>query len=136
MAVTKVPSRQTTLVATLDITYVTLGAAITTGLVVPLVDLPYGAIVTGGHFVVTTTWVGPTVCSLDLGDAGNDDRYTSTIINLLSDTYVALTPTGYKYTAADAIDGTSIQSVAVATAGAGTLVVEYIIDDRATETMD
>ena len=44
-----------------------------------------------------------------------------------------MVPTGYEYTGEDSIDLDVAMSVAVATAGAGYLLVEYIIDERAQE---
>jgi hypothetical protein len=45
----------------------------------------------------------------------------------------ALVPTGYRYTAPDTIDLTGTLTGAAATAGAGTLRVQYVIKDRAQE---
>lgn len=134
MAITLDSGRQEEKVARVAFTYSELGTAVATigTAIVPAIELPAGAIVTGGYLCVTTAFVGPTVGTADIGDDGDIDRYIGTPINLLAAGLTALVPTGYKYTAPNTIDIDKVFSVAVSTAGAAELVIKYIVEDRAT----
>lgn len=123
--------RQYPLVAIQDFTY----AQLTSGSAVGAIKLPYGARVLGGYIMITTTFDSGDSDSIDIGDGGDADRYSSTIIDAQSDTFVALTPTGYEYTTTDWVDLTWTGAGTAITAGAGTLVVLYTIDGRANEVM-
>lgn len=128
MAISKNANRQYPLVARIAFTYADPVEATATA----LFDVPPNAIVIGGHVAVTTNWNSATSATLDIGDGGDDDRYTSTIINLKTATYVALTPTGYKYTVQDTIDAI-VTNTGTPSAGAAEVVLEYIIVDRGHE---
>ena len=132
MAITQDAGRQYPLVAKVDFTYADLGTAVTTTSIIEALKLPPGAIVTGGYLNITTAWVGPTAATVSVGDGGSAARYLGDT-NIKSTGRTALVPTGYTYTAADAIDLDLAQSVAVSTAGVGELVVEYIVDGRAND---
>ena len=123
MAITKDAGRQTTLTADVDFTF----ASLTNGSAEAAIDLPNGAVVTGGFVVVDTAF--STGATLDVGDGGDDDRYTSTAVAVTTGR-TAITLTGYEYTAADTID---ITMNSTATAGAARLVVEYYVDGRSSE---
>ena len=128
MAITKNSARQYPLVAHVTITG---GSDVTTAGAYEAIDIPAGAVVTGGFIDITTAFT--TNVDIDVGDGVDPDRYTSTIINADSLGMTPLTLDGYEYSAKDTIDVT----VATATAAAGVaeLVVEYVMmDGRANET--
>jgi len=134
MAITKNGGRQWPLTARVEFTWAELGTAVIASSVLEAIDMPVGAIVTGGYLSVITDWVGPTAATVSVGDGGSAARYLADTTLLSGEgTIVALVPTGYKYLAADTIDLDLEQTVAVSTAGAGELVVEYIIDNKANE---
>lgn len=137
MAITKDANRQYPLVAKVEFTYSDLGTAVTASTILEAIDLPANAIVIGGYLCVTTAWVGPTVATVDIGDGSDTDRYSSTPVNLLAIGKTALnfatTANPHEYTAPDTIDLDLVQTVAVSTAGAGYLQVEYVIDGRGQE---
>lgn len=105
------------------------------GTAAPAVKLPAGAIVIGGEIVITTAFNAGTTNTIDVGDGGDDDRYTSTIITASSLGRTALTLTGYQYTTADTIDLLATLSGTAATTGAGYLMVMYIVEGRTNEVM-
>jgi len=121
--------RQYPLVVTQDVTLDQL----TTATVVPAIKIPAGARVIGGGILVTEVFDSTTSDSLDIGDGGDDDRYTSTIRNLQTLGYTALTITGYKYTQSDYIDLLWTSGGGTPTTGAFTAIVEYVIDGRTNE---
>lgn len=96
-------------------------------------EVPGNAIVINGYYVAVTAWDSGTSAVLDIGDqtlagvANDDDRYTSTQLNLKTASgATAFTLTGYKYTAPNQIIVTVTTSGTAATAGAGRVVLEYI----------
>ena len=102
--------------------------------VVPLVKLPANAIVTGGALVITTPFNSGTTDLLEVGDDHDDDKYVAGgSDNGSTAQYIAFTPTGYKYTAANTVDIKWTPDGAAASAGAGYLIVEYIVTTRANE---
>jgi hypothetical protein len=122
MAITKNVGRQTSLVASVDITAAMIPAAT----VYEAIDLPTGAIVTGGHLEVITVDAGGGKIAVAVGaDVLLAATATSGAIQTL------FTQAAAEITAADTVDVTV--SVAILTTFVGRLVVEYIIEDRATE---
>lgn len=107
-------------------------ADLTTTVVEDLCQIPAGATVIGGEIIVDTAWDSGTSASFDIGDADNDDRYTSTIIDLKVAGRTALTLTGYQYTDTDTIIGTPTISGAT-TAGAARIYIQYVVEDRGHE---
>lgn len=101
---------------------------LTTATAVALAKLPAGARVVGGGLLVETVWNSGSSDVLDLGDGADDDRYTSSQIDLTSLGFTALTLTYFKNTTTDWVDGTWTGVGAVPTTGAARLFVEYIID--------
>jgi hypothetical protein len=103
--------------------------------VTPIVKLPANAIVTGGALVITTAFNSGTTDLLEVGDSVQDDDYlvAGTADNGSTAQYIAFTPSGYKYAAPDTIDVKWTPVGTAATAGAGYLVVEYIVPTRANE---
>lgn len=133
MAITKNSNRQGSLFAKADFTFADFNAgAVTTTTIFTALDLPANAIVVGGALVITTAFVGPTAATASVGDGASAARFLGDT-NLLAAARTALVPTNYKYTAGDTLDLDVAMSVAAATAGAGYLLVEYIIDGRGVE---
>lgn len=129
MAITKNGARQWPMVAYVDFTYDNLTDA--TG--VAAIDIPVNATVVGGGLVINTVFNSATSDTIDVGDGSDTDRYTASPIDVTATGYTALTLTGYTYTAQDTIDILWDGTGAAPTTGAGTLIVWYIIDDRANE---
>ena len=130
MAITKNAGRQEVIAAKVTLTYATLSsdAAVAEG----VIQVPEGAIVVGGFINVKTAFDSTTSDALDIGDGGDDDRYTATPIDLQSTGVTALDITGYQYTAEDNIDVEwTTGSTGTATAGEAEIVVQYIVNGRA-----
>ncbi len=125
---TKDVGRQRVLSAMIPIVF---GNVADTATAVNAVDLPYGAVVTGGYFVVDTVFNVGTTSTLDIGDSTSANRYANDI-NLKALGVTALTLTGYTSDGA-AIQITPANVGTVATTGAGRLYVEYVITGRAAE---
>ncbi len=121
--------RQTPLVAMIAFTYLNIADTATA---VKAINLPYGAVVVGGYLIVDTVFNHGTTSVLDVGDLVDPDRYlVDTDLKTLGKTSLLLT--GY------ASDGEAIYLKPVhvgtaATTGAARLIVEYVINERATET--
>ena len=135
MAITKNSGRQWPQVARVEFTYDEAGTAVVASPnILEVMNVPTGAIILRGYINVTTAWVGPTAATVDIGDGGDPDRYTGSPVSLLATGLTAFDAgLGYQYTAADTIDIDYVQTVAVSTAGAAEIVVEYIIEDKANE---
>lgn len=93
-------------------------------------DLPGNATVIGGEFVITEVFDSGTSDTIKVGDGDDDDRYASGVDGQ-STGRTALTLTGYKYTAPDTVDIVWTGVGSAPSAGAGYLLVEYIIEGRA-----
>lgn len=128
MAITKNAARQELIVAHLDIGYADPTAY---GTAEEAFDLPANAILIGGDVVVKTAWNSATTATLKLGDAGDDDRYTSSAIDLKTAGRTALTLTGYKHTTAQALKALIAQTGTAATAGAARITISYFVEGRA-----
>ena len=128
MPIKKNTGRQELIVAHLDIGY----ADVTTyGTAENAFDLPGNAILLGGDVVVKTAWNSATTATLKLGDATDDDRYTSSAIDLKTAGRTALTLTGYKHTVAEALKALIAQTGTAATAGALRITLLYMVEGRA-----
>ena len=128
MAVTKNAGRQNPLVATYTFVGGTDIATVDTH---EVIDLPAGAIITGGSFFTPAgfTGAGEIAIHLDalvLVAAADIDAERNVAFDM-----VTVDELGTALTAANTID--VVVTVAVLTAGTGRVVVEYIIEDRATE---
>ena len=123
--------RQYTLVAYQEFDFADLSSTAVT----PIVKLPANSIVLGGALVITTAFNSGTTDLLEVGDGVQDDDYlvAGGADNGSTAQYIVFTPTGYKYTAADTIDVKWTPVGTAATAGAGFLIVEYIVTTRANE---
>jgi len=122
MAITKNVGRQTVLVADVDIT----AAMIPAVAVYEAVDLPVGAIVTGGTFEVITVDGGGGTVKVNLGA---DVLLAATATSAVIQTF--FTQGAAEITAADTVD-VEVET-AVLTTFVGRLIVQYIIDGRANE---
>ena len=128
MAITKATGRQFSVSSKVAFTMGTAaGEDIGVVAVYPAIDVPEGAIVTGGWINVTDATTA--TVDLDVGDATTPARYVNGVDGAATG-LTALVPTGFKYTTADSI--TVAVTVADAdAAGAAELVVEYMVDGRA-----
>ena len=126
MAITKNEGRQEVIAARVAGTFGT-GADIAVQGTYAAVDVPEGAIVVGGHFVVSDA----TTATVDvhIGDGGVTNRYADNVDGAATG-LTALTITGFKYTAADTID-ILVDTADPAAAGTWELTVLYIVDGRA-----
>ena len=128
MAITKNPGRQYPLSARVKFSGATADAEILAIAVYPAILLPAGAIITGGYIAVNTVFTATT--DFDVGDA-DPDRYTPTIVPGDALGATLLVPDGVAYTVETWINVSLVTSATIV--GAGELVVEYIIEDRAQE---
>ena len=119
--------RQTVLIAEQPFDYTELDTAAA----VVAVDLPPGAIVTGGHINVNTAF-DSTTNTVSIGDTGSATRYGATV-DLKTLGATALTGVPFYNSTGLAVQLTYAETGAATTAGAGTLVVEYVIEGRANE---
>jgi len=123
--------RQFPLVAVQDFDYTEL----TSGSATAAVKLPANARVVGGGVVIETAFNDTGTDLADVGDGGDPNRYSALQIDFAATGYTALDITGYKYTTTDYVDITYTGANGNASAGAGVLIVEYVVDERANEVM-
>lgn len=121
-------ARQEPLVAILEFSY---GDVTASGVAENAIEVPQDAIVIGGDITVVTPWNSGTSATLDLGDAGDDDRYTASAIDLKVAGRTALTLTGYKHTVAEFLKTLVTTAGTAATAGAARITVNYVRVGRA-----
>ena len=128
MAITKDPSRQTPLVATVTVTG---GTNVTDIGTYEAIDLPAGARILSGSFYIPAGFTGNGTIAIQHGTnvliaAADYDAEANIAFDLTTDdsAYAALT-------AADTVD--VVLAVAALTDGTGVLTVVYVINDRATE---
>lgn len=100
--------------------------------VVDVINLPTGAIVTGGDVVTEAAITGSTAYNVSVGDSVSAVRYLG-VTNKLAAGRTALVPTGY-VGLGEQIRVTVSPTVDAATAGKVTVRVEYIIRNRVNET--
>lgn len=130
MPITKKVGRQDPLYARVEVTF----EDIASGVASEAIDVPAGAIIVDGYVNVTTAFDSGTSDVLDVGDGDDDDRFTSSQIDISSTGATALDLTGHEYAEKDTIDVTWTAAGTAATAGVFELVVAYIREDRAVET--
>ena len=129
MAITTNGGRQYPLIARVAFSGATADAEILAQGAYNAVLLPAGAIVTGGYLTILTAFTA--TCEFDVGDA-DPDVYTPTIIDAVTPLGATLLiPNGIAYTVETWITVTLVTADTIV--GAGELVVEYVIEDRATE---
>lgn len=100
--------------------------------VVDVINLPTGAIVTGGEVVTEKAVTGSTAYNVSVGDSGSATRYLSATDRVTAGR-TALVPTGY-VGSGEQIRVTVAPTVAAATAGKVTVRVQYIVRNRVNET--
>lgn len=140
MTITQDSERQYKLVAWVTVDYDDVtGAASADTNPTAAIELPNDAVVVGGGVVVDTNWDDDAAeaFTLDVGDADDTDRYTGSALSIDADagSYQAITPTGYKYTAATDITVSVVMSVGSSTITQGSLrlFVEYVVQGRGNE---
>ena len=107
-------------------------ADLTSGTAIPIVELPPGAVITGGMLVIETTFNSGTSDTLVVGDAADDDRY-ATAVSGQTAAVTALTLRGLVTTATTDLKLKWTSVGTAPTQGAGYLVVTYIREDRSQE---
>lgn len=121
--------RQTPLVAIAQLAL----ADFTTTVAKAVVKMPVNSVITGGYINVTQVWNSTSSDAADLGHTGDDDKYSATPLDLQSLGVTALDVTGYVNTGGLDLNLTWTSGGGTPSTGAATLVVEYIIVNRATE---
>lgn len=102
-----------------------------TGVAVPVIKLPPGAMVVGGAVIVDQAFNTATSATLAVGDSTTAGRYKSGV-DLKAAALTALVPTGYVSDGADLLI-TPTLSGAAATQGRARVQVQYVIQGRAHE---
>lgn len=133
MSITKKSGRQDALIAMAAFAF----GDLTSGQYEAAVDVPAGAIVTGGGLAITTLFNSATTDKFSIGDkVGAASAAAATYAAQSADvtvagTYIPIVPTGKKYAEKSTIGVVWTGEGAAPSAGAGRLVVEYVIDGRA-----
>lgn len=99
--------------------------------VVPMFNLPQGAVILGGDIIVETAYTGTTAATLSVGDSGSATKYASAV-NLMAAARTALTLPAATTGGLNVI-GTLALTVADATAGKVRVRIEYTIEGRGNE---
>ena len=131
MTIAKKDSRQDILVAMVPFTFADFTA--NDGTLEDAIELPQNAVVVGGGIVIDTAFNGTTSDTLTVGDSDVDDRYKAGI-DAQATGYTALVPTAFKMLAQGNVGIGNTNVGGVATAGAGRLILEYVVDGRAHHT--
>lgn len=126
MPITKNANRQELITAFVDFTFADIP---TTATAYDALDLPVGAVVTGGDLVVTTAW-NSTTATFQVGDVTLASRY-SAAVDLKTAARTALTVTGFTHTAVEKVLRGANIITGTATAGAARLTVTYFVKGRA-----
>ena len=127
MPINKNSGRQDVLVAFVDVDLADLASGNTQA----AIDLPHGAVLVGGDVVVKTAFNAGTTATLKVGDKNDDDRYTSTAVDIKSVGRTALTITGYTHKVGEDLKVTFAQTGTAASAGALRLTALYYVEGRA-----
>lgn len=126
MPITKNRGRQSPITASVEFTF----ANIVSGAAEEAIDLPAGAIVTGGDIVVMTAFNSATSDVIVVGDSASANRYYASA-SIATAGRNPLVITGYRtLTTTNRIRVTWTGSGAAPTAGAIRLTVTYIVDKR------
>lgn len=120
--------RQYPLVAVAELAF----SDLPTGVATPVFELPQGAVVVGGDFVVTQASDAATSEAIDIGDADDPDRYSATPVDGKVAARTALDVTGFKTSGQSTIDVTRTET-GVATQGQYRIAVHYYIVGRSNE---
>lgn len=132
MPIVKTPGRQDTIVAQVAFQF----SDLTSGAYDAAVEVPSGAIVTGGYLAITTIFNSATDDKFSIGDKEGiatavKTTYAAQSADITAPGIVAIVPTGKKYASPGTVGVSWTGTGAVPSAGAGRLVVEYIRDGRA-----
>ena len=135
MAITKDSGRQYPLVARMPFAYTDLVSGTYAG----MVDLPVNAIVTDARVVISTLFNSATTDVFSIGDqptgaAARATEYSAASADVTAvPTEIVGKTTNYTYTGGGTVRVVWTGTGAAPSAGAGVLVVEYIIDGRTQE---
>lgn len=127
MAITKDTGRQWPLVAKVSFGFADTP---TTATAYEALDLPNGAVVIGGGLLIDTAW-DSTTNTLSVGDAASGTRYLTT--KDLKSTAGTYFPFVIATKGVADVNVTYAFTGGAATAGAATLVVQYVIDGKSNE---
>lgn len=119
--------RQEAIVAYVDIS----AGDLVSGVATKAIELPSGAVVTGGSVVVKTAFNTATSATLKVGDKADDDRYTAAPVDLKAAALTALTMTGYKHNVGESLQVTLTETGTAATAGKVRVQISYYVEGRA-----
>ena len=100
---------------------------------VPAHLLPPGGTITGGAVVVETAWDSGTSATLKVGDEDDDDRYTSTAVDITAAGRTALTLTGHKYDVPTELELLLTEVGTAATEGEGYIELTLVMEGRTNE---
>lgn len=128
MSITKNGGRQTVLTAMQRFTF----ADLENGVALEAVDVPGGAYIVSGELVIETAFNAGTSDTIAVGHTGDDDGLL-TATDVQSTGRTPLVPAGGTYAAKDSVTLKWATAGTAATAGAGFVRVEYVIDGRANE---
>lgn len=98
-----------------------------------VMNMPNGAVITGGELLVETAGVGPTVYTVSLGVVGGTATALLAATSVLATGRTALTGLGLASNGAQNVTLTIASTVANATAGKVRARLQYTIDNRAEE---
>lgn len=130
MSITLNDSRQAPLWAFVDINLADFAG----GAVQDAIELPAGAIVVGGFVQPITSFNAATTATLKVGDSVDDDRYSSTPVDVKALTPVQLNVTGYEMPAQGKVKVTYASTGAAASTGKCRLFLAYIRSNRTQST--
>lgn len=130
MSITLNDSRQAPLWGFVDINL----ADFADGAVQDAIELPAGAIVVGGFVQPITSFNAATTATLKVGDSVDDDRYSSTPVDVKALTPVQLNVTGYEMPAQGKVKVTYASTGAAASTGKCRLFLAYIRSNRTQST--
>ena len=132
MTISVPDTRQYPLVAYAEFTY----ADLVSGVASKLVELPLGAVVTGGYYLLDTAFNSGTSAAITIGDT-DVDEYLADANAKDATAVTALTVTGIEVVAANTAVNIILTAVGTAaTAGAGRLILEYIVPTRSNENFE
>ena len=132
MTISVPDTRQYPLVAYAEFTF----ADLVSGVASKLVELPLGAVVTGGYYIIDTAFDSGTSDAITIGDADDVDEYHADA-DAQAAVVSALTVTGIEVTADNTAVNIILTSVGTAaTAGAGRLILEYVVPTRSNENFE
>ena len=124
----KDPSRQAPTVAEATILF----SDLTSGVALPAIDIPAGAIIKEVNVYVDTAFNSATSDSLVVGDGGATNRFVASVsIAATGGKAMVATAKGYKYAVNDTIDVIWTGVGAAPSTGKFRLMVEYFQDGRA-----